>query len=155
MFHVVLHEPEIPPNTGNVVRLCANAGCRLHLIEPLGFDVDDRALRRAGLDHHERAAMRVHPSVEALLAALPGLPLFTFSTRHAVRYDVVRYPQGSILMFGSETRGLPEDVRRLGEPERRVAIPVAPGTRSINLSNCVAVAVFEAWRQHDFRLAPP
>jgi len=150
MLHVVLYQPEIPPNTGNVIRLCANTGASLHLVEPLGFDLDDARLRRAGLDYHEFAAVRVHPSLDACLAALGGPRLFAFSTRGGQRFDRVAYAEGDALLFGPESRGLPPDVLA-GVPEsQRLALPMRPGQRSLNLSNAVAVAVFEAWRQRGY-----
>lgn len=151
MFHVILFQPEIPPNTGNVVRLCANTGCILHLVRPLGFDIDDRSLRRAGLDYREQMSMRVHDDFEACQVALGGAPLYTFSTHHGIRYDRATYTPGSALMFGPETRGLPADIRDIASPDRRLAIPMIAGSRSLNLSNAVAVSVFEAWRQNGFR----
>lgn len=153
MFHVILFQPEIPPNTGNVVRLCANTGCILHLVRPLGFDIDDRSLRRAGLDYREQMSMRVHDDLEACHEALGGAPLYTFSTHHRIRYDCATYTPGSALMFGPETRGLPADIRDIAPPDRRLAIPMIAGSRSLNLSNAVAVSVFEAWRQNGFRPA--
>lgn len=150
MFHVVLFQPEIPPNTGNVVRLCANTGCALHLVRPLGFDVDDKSLKRAGLDYHERTMMHVHDDFDACLASIGDAPLYTFSTHHGARYDRTDFAIGGVLVFGPETRGLPEDVRNAAPPGHRLAIPMIPGNRSLNLSNAVAVAVYEAWRQHDF-----
>lgn len=154
MFHVVLYQPEIPPNTGNVIRLCANTGCALHLVRPLGFDVDDRSLRRAGLDYHELTRVNVHDDLARLVEALGDAPLFTFSRHHGVRYDRVAIPAGAALVFGSETRGLPAAVRDLAPPSARLALPMMPANRSLNLSNAVAVAVYEAWRQHDFGSAP-
>jgi tRNA (cytidine/uridine-2'-O-)-methyltransferase len=150
MLHVVLYQPEIPPNTGNVIRLCANTGASLHLVEPLGFDLDDARLRRAGLDYHEFAAVRVHASLAACLAALGGPRLFAFSTRGASRFDRVAYAEGDALLFGPESRGLPPEVLAEVPRAQRLALPMRPGQRSLNLSNAVAVAVFEAWRQRDF-----
>jgi len=150
MLHVVLHRPEIPPNTGNVIRLCANSGARLHLIEPLGFALDDAKLRRAGLDYHEFAALQVHASLEAFLAHAAPPRLFAFSTRGRVRYDTVRYADGDALMFGSETAGLPQPVLDAIPEARRLCLPMRPGNRSLNLSNTVAIAVYEAWRQSGF-----
>ncbi len=151
MFHVVLYQPEIPPNTGNIIRLCANTGCRLHLIEPLGFEIDDRSLRRAGLDYHEWTTMQAHKNVDACLNSLDFGTLFTFSTHHSVRYDRAIYPTDAVLMFGPETRGLPGVVRERAAPQNRLVLPMMAGNRSMNLSNTVAVTVFEAWRQHNFR----
>jgi tRNA (cytidine/uridine-2'-O-)-methyltransferase len=150
MLHVVLYQPEIPPNTGNVIRLCANTGASLHLVEPLGFDLDDARLRRAGLDYHEFAAVRVHASLAACLAALGGPRLFAFSTRGAPRFDRVAYAEGDALLFGPESRGLPPEVLAEVPPAQRLALPMRSGQRSLNLSNAVAVAVFEAWRQRGF-----
>jgi tRNA (cytidine/uridine-2'-O-)-methyltransferase len=150
MFHVVLFQPEIPPNTGNVIRLCANAGCRLHLIAPLGFELDDARLRRAGLDYHEYASVRVHDSLEGFLREVAPPRLFAFSTRGQSRYDQPRYAAGDAFLFGPETRGLPAGVLESIPPHRRLRLPLRPGNRSLNLSTAVAVAVYEAWRQCGF-----
>lgn len=155
MFDVILHQPEIPPNTGNVIRLCANTGARLHLVRPLGFEIDDRQLRRAGLDYHEYAPMRVHDDWDAALAAIAeahGAPprVFALSTRNAVRYDTVAFAPGDAFVFGSETRGLPQDVLARIPDAQRLRLPMRPDNRSLNLSNAVAVVVFEAWRQQGF-----
>jgi len=150
VFHIILFEPEIPPNTGNIIRLCANTGCSLHLVEPLGFSLDDRSLRRAGLDYHEWASLCVYRNVSQLDELLQDKTLYTFSTHHSERYDRVSYPPGAALMFGPETRGLPPAVRNRAAPENRLTIPMAPNSRSLNLSNSVAVAMFEALRQNDF-----
>ena len=150
MFDVILHAPEIPPNTGNVIRLCANTGARLHLVEPLGFALEDRQLRRAGLDYHEYASVRVHVSLDAALAEVAPVRLFASSTRGTVRYDIPRYVPGDAFLFGSETRGLPGEVLDAVPAERRLRLPMRPGNRSLNLSNAVAVVVFEAWRQQAF-----
>ena len=147
MFDVILYQPQIPPNTGNVIRLCANAGARLHLVAPLGFDLDDRQLRRAGLDYHEYAPLRVHDSLDAALAAITPARLFALSTRNAVRYDRPRYAQGDAFLFGRETSGLPDAVLEAVPAGQRLRLPMRPGNRSLNLSNAVAVVVFEAWRQ--------
>lgn len=147
MFDVLLYQPEIPPNTGNAIRLCANTGASLHLIEPLGFSLDDRRLRRAGLDYHEYADVRVHATIEAALAAIAPARLFALSTRNAVRYDTPRYREGDAFLFGPETRGLPDAVLTAVPPAQRLRLPMRPGNRSLNLSNAVAVVVFEAWRQ--------
>lgn len=147
MLEVVLYQPEIPPNTGNVIRLCANTGCRLHLIAPLGFELDDARLRRAGLDYHEFADVRVHGSLDAFVATATPPRLFAFSTRAATRFDAPAYAAGDALLFGPETRGLPDDVLAALPPAQRLRLPLRPGNRSLNLSNAVAVAVFEAWRQ--------
>jgi tRNA (cytidine/uridine-2'-O-)-methyltransferase len=152
MFHVVLVHPEIPPNTGNVIRLAANTGCSLHLIEPLGFSMDDRLLRRAGLDYHETARVQRHASWSHFLAAAaPPLDrLFAFTTRGAMPLAEVRWRQGDWLVFGSETAGLQADVREQFPETQRVRLPMREGQRSLNLSNAVAVAVFEAWRQNGY-----
>ena len=150
MFHVVLFEPEIPPNTGNIIRLCANTGARLHLIHPLGFKLEDRQLRRAGLDYHEWARVREYPDLPACLAALQPDRLFAFTTKGNRLFHEPAYESGDILLFGPETRGLPEKVLAAIPQERRLRIPMLPGTRSLNLSNAVAVAVYEAWRQIGF-----
>lgn len=150
MFHVVLYQPEIPPNTGNIIRLCSNTGAQLHLVKPLGFQLDDRQLRRAGLDYHEYAALRVHEDWSACRSALAGVRVLAFSTRGGRRYDVVDYAPGDAFAFGPETRGLPEELLAGFEPEQRVRLPMRPGNRSLNLSNAVAVVVYEAWRQLGF-----
>ncbi len=150
MLHVVLYQPEIPPNTGNVMRLCANTGARLHLIEPLGFDLDDARLRRAGLDYREFARVECHPGLDAFVAAVAPARLLAVSTRGATRYDTVRYGENDALVFGPETRGLPQAVLDALPPAQRVFIPMRPGNRSLNLSNAVAVVVYEAWRQLGF-----
>jgi tRNA (cytidine/uridine-2'-O-)-methyltransferase len=149
-MHVVLYQPEIPPNTGNVIRLCANTGARLHLIRPLGFELDDRRLRRAGLDYHEFAALAVHESLADCLQAARPARVYAFTTRGTRRYTEVAYRPDDLLLFGPETRGLPEAVLDDVPDHRRLRIPMLPGSRSINLSNAVAVAVFEAWRQQAF-----
>ncbi|MBC8023462.1 MAG: tRNA (cytidine(34)-2'-O)-methyltransferase [Burkholderiales bacterium] len=150
MFDVVLYRPEIPPNTGNVIRLCANTGARLHLIEPLGFSIDDKQLRRAGLDYHELAAMRVHAGWDSCMASLAPGRRFAFTRRASRRYDDVRYREGDVLVFGGETSGLPDDVLARFEPDALLKLPMRPGNRSLNLSNAVAVVVYEAWRQAGF-----
>ncbi len=150
MLHVVLHQPEIPPNTGNVIRLCANSGARLHLIRPLGFELDDAKLRRAGLDYHEFAALTVHNDLAAFVDTISPKRLFGVSTRGTTRYDQVAYADGDALMFGSETRGLPADVLGALPAEQRLRLPMRPDNRSLNLSNAVAIVVYEAWRQHQF-----
>lgn len=150
MFHVVLYQPEIPPNTGNIIRLCANTGSRLHLIEPLGFDMDHAKLRRAGLDYHEFAEVAVHPTLQAFVEQVAPKRLLMASTRSATRYDKVAYQPGDALVFGPETRGLPGEVRESVPPEQRIRLPMQPGQRSLNLSNAVAVILYEAWRQQDF-----
>ena len=152
MFHIVLVHPEIPPNTGNVIRLAANTGCALHLVEPLGFSMDDKLLRRAGLDYHEFTAVQRHADWAALQAAqqAAGGRLWAFSTRGTKMLGEVAWQQGDWLVFGCETSGLPDMVRDSVASERQVRLPMRPGQRSLNLSNSVAVAVFEAWRQQGY-----
>ena len=152
MFHVILHEPEIPPNTGNVIRLAANAGCRLHLVEPLGFRMDDALLRRAGLDYHEHAAVLRHASWDALLAAERPDPdrCYAVTTRASRSFAEVRWNAGDWLVFGSETSGLAPELRERFAHDHQLRLPMRAGQRSLNLSNAVAVAVFEAWRQNGY-----
>jgi tRNA (cytidine/uridine-2'-O-)-methyltransferase len=150
VFHIVLFEPEIPPNTGNVIRLSANAGARLHLIEPLGFDISEKSLRRAGLDYHHLTHMQVWPSLPACFEQINPARWFAISTRGEVRYDTVQYQPGDAFVFGPETRGLPATVLEQCPATQRLRIPMLPGNRSLNLSNSVAVLVYEAWRQQDF-----
>lgn len=152
MFDVVLYQPEIPPNTGNIIRLCANTGSRLHLIHPLGFAIDDARLRRAGLDYHEFVGVAEHQSLnEYLLGSQPGR-VFACSTRSETRYTDVTYRRGDAFLFGPETRGLPQAVLDAIPRAQRIRIPMRPGNRSLNLSNAVAVILYEAWRQNDFML---
>lgn len=150
MFDVVLYQPEIPPNTGNIIRLCANTGARLHLIEPLGFSLSDKALARAGLDYHDLACVTVHPTWEACRAALAERRFFALSTRGTQRYDEVSFGAGDVFVFGPETRGLPEAMLEDLGMEHCLRMPMRPGNRSMNLSNIVAVMVMEAWRQCGF-----
>lgn len=150
MLHVVLFQPEIPPNTGNVIRLCANSGARLHLIRPLGFELDDARLRRAGLDYHEFAELAVHDSLAAFQDAVQPGRLLALSTRGAQRYDRIDYRRDDAVLFGPETRGLPQDVLESVPAAQRLRLPMRPANRSLNLSNAVAVVAFEAWRQHGF-----
>lgn len=147
MLHVILHQPEIPPNTGNIIRLCANTGAQLHLIEPLGFSLDDARLRRAGLDYHEYSPVRAHASLAACLETLAHPRLFAFSARATTRFDRVAYASGDALLFGAETCGLPAAVLATLPLEQQLRLPMRAHQRSLNLSNAVAVAVFEAWRQ--------
>ena len=150
MFNVVLYEPEIPPNTGNIIRLCANTGCRLHLIEPLGFTLEDKQLRRAGLDYREYATLTVYPDFEVFLQQTQPARLFGLTTKGSRPYQQVSYQAEDYLMFGPETRGLPATVRA-GLPEKhRIRVPMHPDSRSLNLSNTVSVVVYEAWRQLGF-----
>ena len=150
MFSVILYEPEIPPNTGNIIRLCANAGANLHLVEPLGFDLDEKKLRRAGLDYREFVAVRTHASLVECLAALDRPRLFALSTRNSLRYDRARFREGDAFLFGPETRGLPDEVLAGLPAEQRLRLPMRAGNRSLNLSNAAAVVVYEAWRQLGF-----
>jgi len=150
MFHIILFQPEIPPNTGNSIRLAANTGCTLHLVKPLGFDLSDAQLRRAGMDYSEIADLRIHENWEACLLALNGARLFALSTRGNMRHDKVAYQAGDAFVFGSETKGLPQEMLDVLLPEQRIRVPLVPGNRSLNLSNTVALVVYEAWRQLDF-----
>ena len=150
MFHVILYQPEIPPNTGNVIRLCANTGSQLHLIRPLGFDLDDRQLRRAGLDYHEYATLRVHDDLASCLQGLPDARLFAFTTKGSRHYHQAAYRPGDAFLFGPESRGLPPDILQQLPAEQLLRLPMLPHSRSLNLSNTVAATVFEAWRQCSF-----
>lgn len=150
MFQLILYQPEIPPNTGNVMRLCANTGTSLHLIEPLGFDLEERKLRRAGLDYREFASVQTHPTLDDCLVALDEPRLFALSTRGTTRHDVPRYEAGDAFLLGPETRGLPQAVLDALPAERRLRLPMQPQNRSLNLSNTAAVIVYEAWRQLGF-----
>ncbi|GLQ48296.1 tRNA (cytidine(34)-2'-O)-methyltransferase [Dyella lipolytica] len=150
MLHVILFRPEIPPNTGNVIRLCANTGAGLHLIRPLGFELDDTRLRRAGLDYHEYARVAVHDDLDACLDALDRPRVFAFSTRGRTAHVDARFADGDALLFGCETAGLPDAVLSALPPEQRLRLPMCVDSRSLNLSNTVAVAVYEAWRQLGF-----
>jgi tRNA (cytidine/uridine-2'-O-)-methyltransferase len=150
MFHVVLFRPEIPPNTGNLIRLCANTGATLHLVKPLGFELEGRAVRRAGLDYRDLAELRVHAGLTECLAALAGARLFSIETGAHRPYSDARFAPGDALLFGSETRGLPAEVLATVPPERQLAIPMLGGNRSLNLANAVAIVVYEAWRQNGF-----
>lgn len=151
MFQLILYQPEIPPNTGNIIRLCANTGTRLHLVHPLGFDVSDRSLRRAGLDYHQRADMREHTDLEACLTSLGDASrVYALSTRGGRGYTEPVYRDGDAFLLGPETRGLPGDVLESLPQEYRLRIPMRPGNRSLNLANAAAVIVYEAWRQLGF-----
>jgi tRNA (cytidine/uridine-2'-O-)-methyltransferase len=150
MFSVILYEPEIPPNTGNIIRLCANTGVALHLVEPLGFDLDDKKLRRAGLDYREFADVATHASLEDCLDALGKPRVFALSTRGTTRHDEPKYCEGDAFLFGPETRGLPQDVLDALPAEQRLRLPMRESSRSLNLSNSAAVVVYEAWRQLGF-----
>ena len=150
MFDIILYAPEIPPNTGNVIRLCANVGARLHLIRPLGFDLSDARLRRAGMDYAEIADIRIHDNWNACLESLQPTRMFAASTKGSTRYDSIRYQAGDAFLFGPESRGLPEEILAGFVNDRRIRLPMKPGCRSINLSNTVAIVAYEAWRQIGF-----
>ncbi|MEN8174432.1 MAG: tRNA (uridine(34)/cytosine(34)/5-carboxymethylaminomethyluridine(34)-2'-O)-methyltransferase TrmL [Pseudomonadota bacterium] len=150
MFEIVLYQPEIPPNTGNIIRLCANTGSNLHLVHPLGFELDDARLRRAGLDYGEFVGVREHRSLNEFLLTVQPPRLFAFSTRGASRYSDARFRQGDAFLFGPETRGLPRETLDALPVERRLRIPMRAGSRSMNLANAVAVVLYEAWRQLEF-----
>ena len=150
MFSLILYQPEIPPNTGNIIRLCANTGVALHLVEPLGFELDEPRLKRAGLDYREFADVRVHAELEQCLAALGRPRVFGLSTRGRTRYDRPRFEAGDAFLMGPETRGLPDDVLEGLPPEQRLRLPMRAGNRSLNLSNAASVVVYEAWRQTGF-----
>lgn len=152
MFHVVLVEPEIPPNTGNIIRLCANTGAQLHLIEPLGFPLDDAKMRRAGLDYHDYATMKVHRNWEAFILDQSPDParMFALTTHGSTPFAGMAFKPGDTFVFGSETKGLDPELRESFPPGQRIRLPMRPGNRSLNLSNSVAVVVFEAWRQNGF-----
>ena len=153
MFHIVLYEPEIPPNTGNLIRLCANTGFTLHLIEPLGFSVSEKAFRRAGLDYHEAASMQIHANLDAALAVILPKPgrLFACTTKGSTNYTQLNFKPEDIFLFGPETRGLPDEVLADERVVHRLRIPMRKGSRSLNLSNAVAIVAFEAWRQNGFK----
>jgi len=152
LFHVVLVEPEIPPNTGNIIRLCANTGAQLHLIEPLGFPLDDAKMRRAGLDYHDYASMKVHRDWDAFLAAQAPDPerMFAMTTHGSTAFASLAFLPGDVFVFGSETRGLRPELRESFPAGQRIRLPMRPDNRSLNLSNTVAVVVYEAWRQNGF-----
>jgi tRNA (cytidine/uridine-2'-O-)-methyltransferase len=152
MFHVVLVEPEIPPNTGNIIRLCANTGAQLHLIEPLGFPLDDAKMRRAGLDYHEYASMKVHKNWQAFIAAENPDParMFALTTHGSAPFAAAGFRPGDVFVFGSETRGLAPELRESFPLSQRIRLPMRPNNRSLNLSNAVAVVVYEAWRQNGY-----
>jgi tRNA (cytidine/uridine-2'-O-)-methyltransferase len=150
MFDIILYQPEIPPNTGNIIRLCANSGSRLHLIRPLGFDISEKAVRRAGMDYADLAHVQTWDSLAECLERMLVPRWFAVSTRGTTRYDEPRYAPNDVFVFGPETRGLPQDVLESCPPEQRLRIPMRAGNRSLNLSNAAAVVVFEAWRQLGF-----
>lgn len=151
LIHVILFEPEIPPNTGNIIRLCANTGAQLHLVRPLGFELDDKQLRRAGLDYHEYAAMQVHDNLNVCLQSLPDARLFAMTTKASKPYHEAEFQEGDALLFGPESRGLPAEILASLAPEQRLRLPMLPQNRSLNLSNSVAIAVYEVWRQLGFQ----
>jgi len=150
MFHVILYRPEIPPNTGNIIRLCANTGCQLHLVKPLGFTLEDRQLVRAGLDYHEFATLRVHDTLQDCLLAFDPARVFALTTKGSQAFHQIRYQTGDAFLFGPESCGLPPAVLGRFAAAQRVRLPMLPHSRSLNLSNAAAVAVFEAWRQGGF-----
>ncbi|NER59277.1 tRNA (cytidine(34)-2'-O)-methyltransferase [Pseudomonas sp. MAFF212428] len=150
MFHVILFQPEIPPNTGNIIRLCANSGCHLHLIDPIGFELDDKRLRRAGLDYHEYATLKRHADLPSCLANLGNPRLFAFTTKGSRPFHDAAFAPGDAFLFGPESRGLPAEVLDTLGSDQRLRLPMREGCRSLNLSNTVAVAVYEAWRQQGF-----
>lgn len=150
MLHVVLYQPEIPPNTGNIIRLCANTGSQLHLIEPLGFELDDKRLRRAGLDYHEFAKVRLYGSLEEFVMQQQPRQVYACTTRGRRNYSEASYQAGDALLFGPETRGLPQSLLESLAPEQLLRLPMRPESRSLNLSNAAAVFVYEAWRQLGF-----
>ncbi|MEE9330807.1 MAG: tRNA (uridine(34)/cytosine(34)/5-carboxymethylaminomethyluridine(34)-2'-O)-methyltransferase TrmL [Methylophilaceae bacterium] len=150
MFHIVLFEPEIPPNTGNIIRLCANTGAQLHLVKPLGFKLEDKQLRRAGLDYHEFSSLKVYENWQECKAALTGKRLFAITTKGSTRHSQIQYKAEDVFVFGPETRGLPDDVRHEFTSDHRVRLPMLAESRSLNLSNSAAVLLYEAWRQLDF-----
>jgi tRNA (cytidine/uridine-2'-O-)-methyltransferase len=150
MFHIVLFEPEIPPNTGNIIRLCANTGAQLHLVQPLGFTLEDKQLKRAGLDYHEFASLQVHADWTTCKAALVGKRMFALTTKGSTRHSDIAFMDEDVFVFGPETRGLPEHIREEFAPERRVRLPMLEHSRSLNLSNSAAILLYEAWRQIGF-----
>ena len=154
MFHVVLFQPEIPPNTGNIIRLCANCGAQLHLIRPLGFEMSDKQLRRAGLDYHEFAEVQIHDNIDAFVQAIKPARIFACSTKGRQNYTAPDYQAGDAFLFGPETRGLPLEILEELPAEQRLRIPMLPNNRSLNLSNATAIIVSEAWRQLGFAGAP-
>jgi tRNA (cytidine/uridine-2'-O-)-methyltransferase len=151
MFNIVLFEPEIPPNTGNIIRLASNSGCQLHLIEPLGFDLDEKSLRRAGLDYHQYSSLQTYKSWPEFLSKREGGKIYAFSTKGKKSYTDINYGEGDYLLFGPETRGLPESVRISQDVDEVLTIPMQSSSRSLNLSNSAAIAVYEAWRQLNFQ----
>lgn len=151
MFTIVLYQPEIPPNTGNIIRLCANTGAQLHLVRPLGFPLDSAKMKRAGLDYHEFAKLTVHEDFAACLKALEGRRIFALTTKGTARPDQAAFRPGDVFLFGPETRGLPAEILDTLPAEQKLRLPMLPESRSMNLSNTVAVMLFEAWRQNGFQ----
>jgi tRNA (cytidine/uridine-2'-O-)-methyltransferase len=151
MFHIALFEPEIPPNTGNIIRLCANTGAALHLIEPLGFRLEDKQLKRAGLDYHEYANLQIHKNWTDFKLEMAGKRIFAITTKGSQNYAKINFNAGDVFVFGPETRGLPETIRNEFTPEFRLRLPMLADSRSLNLSNSAAVLLYEAWRQLDFK----
>jgi len=150
MFHIVLFEPEIPPNTGNIIRLCANTGAQLHLVKPLGFSLEDKQLKRAGLDYHEYASLKVHENWAECKTALAGKRMFALTTKGSTRHTDIAFQPDDVFVFGPETRGLPEEIRNEFTSEHRVRLPMLASSRSLNLSNSAAILLYEAWRQIGF-----
>lgn len=154
MFHIALFNPVMPANTGNIIRLCANNGCALHLIEPLGFDFEEKKLRRAGLDYHDLSRVQRYPNFDAFKQAMGERPIYAITTKGTRHYTQVHFQPGDVLLFGSETSGLAPDVMEQIVPENRLLIPMMPNNRSLNLSNSVAIVSYEAWRQQSFASEP-
>ena len=152
MFHIALYEPQIAPNTGNIIRLAANNGCHLHLIEPLGFSMEQKQLRRAGLDYHDLANISRHSDYQHFSQAVSNHRIFAITSKGNVHYHQVQYQANDVFLFGSETMGLPEAVKRSMDPDYLIRIPMQPGSRCINLANAVAIITYEAWRQHEFKV---
>lgn len=151
MFNIVLYQPEIPPNTGNIIRLCANSGAHLHLVKPLGFPLDSAKMKRAGLDYHELTRFAVHENFDDCCTALAGKRLFALTTKGTTRPDTVAFQEGDVFVFGPETRGLPDEVLNRLPEAQKLRLPMCAGSRSMNLSNAVAVLLYEAWRQNGYR----
>ena len=150
MFDIVLYQPEIPPNTGNIIRLCANTGSQLHLVKPLGFSLEDKQLKRAGLDYHEFATLKVHENWQACCEALTDRRMFAITTKGSARYSDIQFKAGDVFVFGPETRGLPPEILEQFSPKNKLRLPMLPQSRSLNLSNSAAVLIYEAWRQNGF-----
>jgi tRNA (cytidine/uridine-2'-O-)-methyltransferase len=150
MFDIVLYQPEIPPNTGNIIRLCANTGAGLHLVKPLGFSLEDKQLKRAGLDYHEFARLKVHENWQTCCEVLAGRRMFALTTKGSARHSDIEFKPGDVFVFGPETRGLPPEILKQFAPENKLRLPMLPQSRSLNLSNSAAVLIYEAWRQNGF-----